>query len=127
MSSDSVIDNPPNSYLFDSSIYIFLGTFENRDKFCDYRCPGWWDFPCHMLYECNLYLRNILIFIILPLLITILIVVCCSRDKWTLPCWIRYLGVFTGAALVFWIVKKIKKIHKKRMREKRKQMAKQNT
>ena len=94
------------AYMLDPSIDNFLRQFNTRTEFCDYKCNGFFNLPCFMLFGCNIHLRNFLLAFLLPIVVIAITGLCCGKGIWTFPCWLRYLAVFTGVAFLIWAVKK---------------------
>ena len=93
-------------YSLDPNIHTFLRMFNSRTEFCDYKCQSFFNLPCFFLFSCNIQIRNLILLFFFPIFIIILTGVCCGKGIWTIPCWLKYLAIFTGITFLIWAVKK---------------------
>ena len=110
--------DPSTAYLIDPNIQVFIARFETRTEFCDYKCGTFYHLPCFLLFSCNIQLRDLFLLVLLPLFMFFLTIICCRKRMWSVPCWIRYVAIFSGAALLIWVVRRIMKggeVRKRRM------------
>ena len=94
------------AYVLDPTIYNFLKQFRNRTEFCDYKCQTFYNFPCFIVFGCNIQIRNFFLLIIFPLVMLVMVGICCGRGLWTFSCWFRYLVVVSGISLFIWVVRR---------------------
>ena len=94
------------TYMLDPNIHSFLRQFNNRTEFCEYKCRGFFDLPCFLLFGCNIQIRNFFLLFFTPIVILLITSLCCGRGIWTFRCWVKYLMIFSGISLIMWVIRK---------------------
>ena len=101
-------NNPSTAYMLDPNINVFLTLFRTRTELCDYKCKSIFNFPCFLLFACNIHIRNFILMFVLPLFMVLLTGICCGKGLWSFGCWFRYLRVFLGINFIIWVISKCK-------------------
>jgi hypothetical protein len=99
-------NKPTTNYMLNPNINTFLKQFRTLTDFCDYKCGSLFNFPCFVLFNCSIQIRNFVSLLLLPFIILSLAALCCSRGIWTFGCWFKYIFLFTGIKLIIWGINK---------------------
>lgn len=98
-------NNSTFSLLVDPKTYANLTTFVTKTAYCLKKCSIT-NVVCIVFYGCTGQLVKFLTMVLIPLLVIIMIVACCTFRYWSCKCWLKYMFICTGVGFVIWLVTK---------------------